>query len=76
MNWESIKHIYKRVLVENNRIEYLGEDRYKIIGFYPTGEKWWEREYRNGQLHGKDISWYKSGQKHWEAEYQNEKWIE
>ena len=71
MNWDAIKSIYKVVLVLNHKIEYLGEDKYKLIGFYPTGKKYWEREYQNGQLHGKEISWYKNGNKEWKVEYQN-----
>ena len=71
MNWEAIKYIYKLVLVYSNKVEYLGGDRYKIISFYPTGEKQREIKYQNEQLHGKDISWRKNKQKYWEAEYQN-----
>ena len=71
MNWEAIKGIYKRVLIENNIVEYLGEDRYKLISFHSTGEKWIEAEYQNEQLHGKEIGWYKNGQKYWEENYQN-----
>ncbi len=52
MNWEAIKHIYCCVLIWNNKIEYLGGDKYKLISFYPTGGKRWEREYQNGKLHG------------------------
>ena len=75
MNWETIKHIYCRVLIYKNKIEYLGEDRYKTIDFYSTGEKLWEREYQNGQLHGKDTRWDESGKKLWEHDYQNGKRI-
>ena len=75
MTWEAIKHIYKRVLIKNNRIEYLGGDKYKLTDFYPTGEKYWEREYQNRLLHGKNIGWRKNRDKHWEEEYQNGKEI-
>ncbi len=71
MNWGSIKSIYRCVLIHKNKIEYLGEDKYRIITFYPTGEKLWEREYQNGKLHGKHIGWHKDGQKNYEEEYQN-----
>ena len=71
MNWEAIKYIYRRVLIYKNKIKYLGEDRYKLILFYLTGEKYWEEEYQNGQLHGKYISWFKNGNKRWEAGYKD-----
>ena len=73
MNWKAIKHIYRHVLIWNNKIEYLGEDRYKLFSFYRTGEKLWETEHQNGQLYGKETSWYKNGNKYWEVEYQNGK---
>ncbi len=75
MNWEAIKHIYYRVLICNHKMEYLGGDKYKLISFYLTGEKHWETEYKNGQLHGKYIDWDKNGEKFWEAEHQNGKLI-
>ncbi|KKM02318.1 hypothetical protein LCGC14_1785650 [marine sediment metagenome] len=34
MNWEAIKQIYRCVLIYNNKIEYLGGDKYKLIEFY------------------------------------------
>jgi len=52
MNWGAIKSIYRYVLIHKNKIEFLGEDRYKIISFRRTGKKHWEREYQNGKLHG------------------------
>ncbi len=69
MNWESIKYIYRSVLVRNNKIEFLGVDKYKIILFYSTGEKRWETEHLNEKLHGKCIYWHKNGQKHSEKAY-------
>ena len=71
MNWGAIKSIYRYVLIHKNKIEFLGEDRYKIISFRRTGKKHWEREYQNGLLHGKIMYWHKNGQKWWEEEYQN-----
>ena len=71
MTWEAIKHIYKRVLIKNNRIEYLGGDKYKLTDFYPTGEKYWEREYQNRLLHGKNMGWHENGQKRWEVGYKD-----
>ena len=62
MNWRAIKNIYKWVLVQGHSIEYLGEDRYKIIGFHDTGEKFWEGEFKNEVLHGESIYWNRSGQ--------------
>ena len=75
MNWLAIKQIYYRDIVHNDKIEYLGEDRYKLISLYRTGEKHWESEYKNGQLCGKDIVWWINGQKNYGKEYQNGKRI-
>ncbi len=71
MNWEAIKHIYYRVLIYNDKIELLGGNKYKLISFYSTGEKYCEVEYQNGLRCGKDTGWYESGSKGCEAEYKN-----
>ena len=75
MNWEAIKYIYCRVLIYDHKIEYLGGDKYKLIGYYKNGQKWWEREYQNDQLCGKNIKWHENGDKCWETKYQNGKQI-
>jgi antitoxin component YwqK of YwqJK toxin-antitoxin module len=49
----------------------IGENKYIVRGYWRNGNKCWEREYQNGQLHGKCIRWYKNGNKWWEREYQN-----
>ena len=61
MNWKAIKRIYECVLVRNDKIEYLGENKYKLTEYHSSGEKRWEREYRNELAHGKDIWWQKNG---------------
>ena len=55
MNWEAIKKIYVEVLVCGAKIEYLGEDKYKITRYYLNGQKRWEFEYKNGLLHGEGL---------------------
>jgi antitoxin component YwqK of YwqJK toxin-antitoxin module len=47
------------------------ENKYIVRYYWENGNKWWEYEYQNGQLHGKWIAWYKNGNKRWEREYQN-----
>ncbi len=71
MNWEAIKHIYKRVLVCNNKIEYLGEDRYKLTSFHRTGGRWSTGEYKNGRVHGTVLGWDSNGQKCFEGWFKN-----
>jgi antitoxin component YwqK of YwqJK toxin-antitoxin module len=39
--------------------------------YYENGNNWYEREYQNGQLHGKATWWYENGNKDCEKEYQN-----
>ena len=46
MNWKSIKDIYLKVLCDNNKIKYLGENKYLLIN--KNGDKHW---YLNGKLH-------------------------
>ena len=46
-------------------------ERYIVRYYYPNGQKDWEAEYQNDQLHGKSIRWYENGQKYWETDYQN-----
>jgi len=75
MNWETLKYIYYQVLIEKNTIRYNGDDKYTITSHYPNGNKMWEREYQNGQLHEKSIWWWENGNKVWEEEYQNGKRI-
>ena len=75
MNWETLKHIYRKVLIYKNTIRYDGDDRYTLTSYYPNGKKHLEIEYQNGQPHGKGIGWYKNGNKWWETEWQNGKRI-
>lgn len=72
MNWEAIKLIYIDILIHENKIEYLGEDRYKLINCnYISGKKDRECEYKNGLLHGKYIKWDSNGLKSWEMNFKN-----
>jgi antitoxin component YwqK of YwqJK toxin-antitoxin module len=64
----------------------IGENKYIVRGYWrngnkcKNGNKWWEREYQNGQFHGKSFGWYENGSKRWEEEYRNGqphgKWID
>jgi antitoxin component YwqK of YwqJK toxin-antitoxin module len=49
----------------------IEKGKYIVRGYWGNGNKHWEEEYQNGQLHGKDIGWYENGNKRWESEYQN-----
>ena len=75
MNWKAIKIIYNDVLINNCTIEYLGEDKYKITGWYPNRQKYWEAELKDGRLHGKYTNWNKNGQKYAEYNYKNGEYI-
>ncbi len=61
MNWEAIKKIYIEVLVHGNKIEYLGEDKYKLSQYYLNGQKRWEFRYKNQLLHGEGSVWSSNG---------------
>ncbi len=71
MNWEAIKNIYLYVLINKNKIEYLGGDKYKLIIYYQSGQKCREVEYQNELIHGTSIGWRSNGQKHYESKYVN-----
>ena len=71
MNYETLKHIYREVLLNKNKIQYNGDDKYTITAYHSNGNKYWEQEYQNGQLHGKSFGWWENGNKHWEKKYQN-----
>jgi antitoxin component YwqK of YwqJK toxin-antitoxin module len=49
----------------------IEKSKYIVRHYYKNGNKWWEREYQNGQFHGKSFGWYENGNKLWEREYQN-----
>jgi antitoxin component YwqK of YwqJK toxin-antitoxin module len=67
----------------NNEIHWQDEDgriitvepidvakcKYIVRYYYTNGQKHWEENYHQSQLHGKSIGWYSSGQKCWEANY-------
>lgn len=61
---------YIFIVFPYNNLEYVLVRRY-----WGNGQKYWEEEYRNGQLHGKVLCWDGNGQKYWEAECQNGKLI-
>ena len=71
MNWKAIKQIYICVLVQNRKIEYLGEDKYAITAYYQSGEKHWRSEFKNRILHGKGEAWFIDGSKFFINEYIN-----
>lgn len=71
MNWEAIKQIYYRILKYNDKIEYLGDDKYKLSSYYKSGKKYWRAEYKNEKCHGKIIFWYSNGNKSRESEHEN-----
>ena len=73
MNYETLKQIYREVLINQNKIQYYGDDCYTIISYYPNGNKRWQTKFQNGQLHGKSLGWWENGNKWWQTEYQNGK---
>ena len=46
--------------------EFLGDRRYVLRGYYENGDIWWERNYKDGKLHGRTILRYVGGKKYWE----------
>ena len=75
MNWETIKQIYISILVNGEKIEYLGNDEYIFTEYYPSGSKYWEVKYKNGKPHGKTVRWFEDGTKLCEFPYENGKLI-
>ena len=51
----------------------MEKEKFVIRRYYSNGNKWWENEYQNGQLHGKFIRWHENGNKYREYKYQNGK---
>ncbi len=76
MNWEALKHIYYSVLICNYKIEYLGGDKYKLIAYYPSGEKHWETEFKNRLLHGNSKAWCLDGSELQRTKFKNGKTFE
>ena len=66
---------YKNIfLVGNTDNQFLDNKLHgKWIYRYENGQKWGEREYKNGESHGKHITWYENGKKSSEREYKNGK---
>lgn len=71
MNLDAIKHIYRNVLIDGIKIEYLGEDKYILIKYDSSGQKRREINFNNGKQHGKDTMWYKNGTKERVSNYKN-----
>lgn len=69
MNFETIKKIYKMVLIYNRKIEYLGNDEYRLTEHYQDGQKMCIMGFKNGTLHGEHTDWYANG-----ALRSNQKW--
>ncbi len=76
MNWEAIKQIYRYVLINGEKIEYLGNDKYILTECYPSGNKQWEVRYKNGIYHGKTVRWFEDGKKHFSYICENGKIIQ
>jgi len=53
--------------------EFLGDGKYILRDYRENGNKRWEDEYQNGQLHGRSIDWKRDGNKLCEQEYNNGK---
>ena len=75
MNWETIRYIYRRVLIFNNKIDYLGANKFRIIGYYAVGGKNWSCEYLDGVPHGKHKHYDLQGKLTYVATYGNGKHI-
>ena len=71
MNWETIKYIYYHVLILKDKIEYLGEDKYRLTSYHKDGQKYWSGEYKDRVPHGRHMSWFEKGTKSLEYEYKN-----
>ena len=39
--------------------------------WYENGQKWWEVNYKDGEVDGLATRWYENGQKHYEANYKD-----
>ena len=68
-----VKYLYKWFNKPDYTISFKSLNTFVITRWYDNGNKWWEREYQNGRLHGKSIEWFKSGENCWEEEYQSGK---
>jgi antitoxin component YwqK of YwqJK toxin-antitoxin module len=51
--------------------DFLNTGTFIIIKYHENGNKHWEKEYQNGQQHGKSFGWWENGNKWWEIEFQN-----
>ena len=71
MNWETIKFIYRNVLIYKYKIEYLGENKYKIIRCDKNGKISGTIEYKNNKVHGETMFYDKNGTKYWNGIYVN-----
>jgi len=71
MNYDAIKNIYSCILLSGCSIEWLDNNKYKLIRYYENGNRHYEERYKNGVLHGKYIVWYENGNKYLEQEYKN-----
>ena len=69
MNWQTIKFIYREVLIHKWKIEYLGNDIYKIIRYDKSGKIRLTTEYKNDKRYGKNTMWDKNGNIYWKNTY-------
>jgi antitoxin component YwqK of YwqJK toxin-antitoxin module len=72
MNWEAIKHIYRNILIYGSKIKYLEKNKY-ILTYFSSDKKFEQREFDNGERHGKSFGWFSNGFKRWEIEHQHSK---
>ena len=56
--------------MNKTEIKTIGNREY-VTGFYASGNKMYEEEYKDGKLEGKWTGWYESGEKEEEGEYKN-----
>ena len=75
MNWETLKHIYKAVLIDQWKIQYHGDDKYAFIRYYFDGKPQWKMECKNGKYHGLYQRWWADGQLQWKEVWENGKRI-
>ena len=75
MNWETIKEIYRNVLIYNIEVRYFGGNKYSLLKYFNNGQKFWEAEYENCERHGKSRGWTCYGKELYNNEYVHGKLI-
>ena len=75
MNWETLKHIYRFVLINKSKIHYHGDNKYTLTSYYPNGNPRWKEEYCEDRLHGVNQGWYENGSVLYKEVWKNGKLI-